>query len=82
LLHREPFFGNFKIELCIDQSALFETFPKIGGTLGPDVVKHSLRDETAAVTLAGHSVKNLQSCIWKDDINALAHVLIVHTFRV
>ena len=73
LLHWEPFFGNFKIQLGVGQCALLETFPKIGGAVSLDKVHHRLRDEAATVASGGHSVENLQGGIWKDDIDAFAH---------
>ena len=73
MLHWEPFFGNFKIQLGVGQGALLETFPKIGGPVSLDIVQHRLGDKTTAVAFGGQSVKNLKGCIWKDDIEAFAH---------
>ena len=77
MLHWEPFFGNFKIQLGVGQGALLEAFPKIGRAVGLDIVQHRLRDEAAAVAFGGHSVKNFEGCIGKDDIDAFAHKSVV-----
>ncbi len=89
MLHWEPFFGDFQIQLGVSQSTLFEALAKIGCTASTDIVQYRLRDKAAAVAFSGHSVKNSESRIWEDDIDAFAHITafkqsisMVHTFRV
>jgi len=73
LIHWKPFFSDFKIHLGVRQGPLLQAFAKIGCTASSDVVQNRLGDKAAAVAFSGYSVKNSECCIWKDDVDTLAH---------
>jgi len=77
LLHWKPFFGDFEIQPGIGQSTLFETFAKICGTASSNEIENRLGDKTTAVAFSGDSVKNPQCGIWKDDVDALTHTILL-----
>ena len=76
MLHWEPFFDDLKVQLCIGQSTVLQTFSKIGCATTSDIMQNGLGDKAAALSFSGHAVQNSQCFIWKDNIDAFAHTIL------
>ena len=64
-----------KVQLCIGQSSVLQTFAKIGCAATSDIMQNGLGDKAAAVSFSSHAVQNSQCFIWKDNIDAFAHTI-------